>query len=98
MLSGTWHEGDGGEWKLRARLTDSDPKLSVLPQGVGVTYVLSPSNDGEVTVPDHPRSSEQARQTQLDCLARPAPGRYILGFEQITALLARLGDPHHRLP
>src|SRR3546814_21188482 len=49
-------------------------------------------------MPDHARSSDPAVQTQLDCLARPSPGRDILGLERITALLARLGDPHHRLP
>src|SRR3546814_16104879 len=49
-------------------------------------------------MPDHARSSDPAVQTQLDCLARLSPGRDILGLERITALLARLGDPHHRLP
>lgn len=37
-------------------------------------------------------------QRQLDRLAALSPGRDILGLERITALLARLGNPQHRLP
>ncbi|MGQ3177143.1 MAG: bifunctional folylpolyglutamate synthase/dihydrofolate synthase, partial [Blastomonas fulva] len=37
-------------------------------------------------------------QTQLDRLTALSPGRDVLGLGRITALLARLGDPHHRLP
>lgn len=49
-------------------------------------------------MPDHAISSDPAVQTQLDRLAALSPGRDVLGLERITALLARLGDPHHDLP
>jgi len=49
-------------------------------------------------MPDHAFSSDPAVQTQLDRLTALSPGRDVLGLERITALLARLGDPHHRLP
>ncbi|GGB71631.1 bifunctional folylpolyglutamate synthase/dihydrofolate synthase [Blastomonas aquatica] len=49
-------------------------------------------------MPDHAVSSDPAVQTQLDRLAALSPGRDVLGLERITALLARLGDPHHDLP
>ncbi len=47
---------------------------------------------------DHAVSTHVGVQTQLDRLAALSPGRDILGLERITALLERLGDPHHRLP
>jgi len=47
---------------------------------------------------DHAISSDPAVQSQLDRLTALSPGRDVLGLERITALLARLGDPHHRLP
>ncbi len=47
---------------------------------------------------DHAISSDPGVQTQLDRLAALSPGRDVLGLERITELLARLGDPHHRLP
>ena len=37
-------------------------------------------------------------QAQLDRLWALSPGADILGLERITRLLARLGDPQHRLP
>ncbi len=49
-------------------------------------------------MPDHATSDSPVVQTQLDRLARLSPGRDTLGLERITALLARLGNPHHRLP
>ena len=49
-------------------------------------------------MPDHATSSAPAVQTQLDRLWALSPGADILGLERITALLARLGDPHLRLP
>jgi dihydrofolate synthase/folylpolyglutamate synthase len=49
-------------------------------------------------VPDHAVSSDPAVQAQLDRLATLSPGADILGLERITALLARLGDPHDALP
>ena len=47
---------------------------------------------------DHARSDDPAVQAQLDRFAQLSPGRDILGLERITALLARLGNPHERLP
>lgn len=47
---------------------------------------------------DHARSDDPAVQAQLDRFAQLSPGRDILGLERITALLATLGNPHHRLP
>ena len=47
---------------------------------------------------DHARSTSPAVQTQLDRLWARSPGADILGLERITALLARIGDPHHKLP
>ncbi len=47
---------------------------------------------------DHARSSDPEVQRQLDRFAQLSPGRDILGLERITALLATLGNPHHRLP
>ena len=47
---------------------------------------------------DHARSSSPPVQAQLDRLRTLSPGADILGLERITALLARLGDPHLRLP
>jgi dihydrofolate synthase/folylpolyglutamate synthase len=47
---------------------------------------------------DHAISSDPGVQTQLDRLTALSPGRDVLGLERITALLARLSDPHHRLP
>ncbi|MDO7842642.1 bifunctional folylpolyglutamate synthase/dihydrofolate synthase [Sphingomonas immobilis] len=47
---------------------------------------------------DSATSSAPAVQAQLDRLWALSPGADILGLERITALLARLGDPHLRLP
>ncbi|WP_213981832.1 folylpolyglutamate synthase/dihydrofolate synthase family protein [Sphingomonas sp. dw_22] len=47
---------------------------------------------------DHASSSDPAVQRQLDRLTALSPGADILGLERITALLARIGDPHLRLP
>src|SRR3989344_5789645 len=49
-------------------------------------------------MPDHAISAHPGVQTQLDRLAALSPGRDVLGLERITALLDRLGSPHHRLP
>ena len=49
-------------------------------------------------MPDHATSSSPAVQAQLDRLTALSPGADILGLERITALLARLGDPHLSLP
>jgi dihydrofolate synthase/folylpolyglutamate synthase len=49
-------------------------------------------------MPDHARSSSPAVQAQLDRLWSLSPGADILGLDRITALLARIGDPHRRLP
>lgn len=49
-------------------------------------------------MPDHATSSHPAVQEQLDRLSRLSPGADMLGLERITALLARLGDPHRSLP
>uniref|UniRef100_UPI0035CB84A8 bifunctional folylpolyglutamate synthase/dihydrofolate synthase n=1 Tax=uncultured Sphingomonas sp. TaxID=158754 RepID=UPI0035CB84A8 len=49
-------------------------------------------------MPDHATSSSPAVQAQLDRLWSLSPGADILGLERITALLERLGNPHHRLP
>jgi dihydrofolate synthase/folylpolyglutamate synthase len=49
-------------------------------------------------MPDHARSSDAAVQAQLDRLWALSPGSDILGLGRVTALLARLGDPHLRLP
>lgn len=47
---------------------------------------------------DHARSTDPAVQAQLDRLWALSPGADILGLERITALLARIGAPHLRLP
>jgi dihydrofolate synthase / folylpolyglutamate synthase len=47
---------------------------------------------------DHARSTDPAVQAQLDRLWALSPGADILGLERITELLARIGDPHTRLP
>jgi dihydrofolate synthase / folylpolyglutamate synthase len=47
---------------------------------------------------DGARSDHPGVQAQLDRLAALGPGGDRLGLERITALLARLGDPHLRLP
>ena len=49
-------------------------------------------------MPDHATSTDPAVQAQLDRLWALSPGADILGLERITALLARIGDPHLRLP
>lgn len=49
-------------------------------------------------MPDNARSTSPAVQAQLDRLWALSPGADILGLERISALLARLGDPQHRLP
>jgi dihydrofolate synthase / folylpolyglutamate synthase len=43
-------------------------------------------------------SNDPIVQAQLDRLTMLSPGRDVLGLERITALLGRLGNPHHRLP
>ncbi|MEG8039255.1 folylpolyglutamate synthase/dihydrofolate synthase family protein [Sphingomonas sp. LR60] len=47
---------------------------------------------------DHAASSDAAVQAQLDRLWSLSPGADVLGLDRITRLLARLGDPHHKLP
>ncbi|QJU57302.1 bifunctional folylpolyglutamate synthase/dihydrofolate synthase [Sphingomonas sp. AP4-R1] len=47
---------------------------------------------------DHAVSSDPAVQAQLDRLSLLSPGADILGLERISALLRRLGNPHHDLP
>lgn len=49
-------------------------------------------------MPDHALSADPAVQRQLDRLVLLSPGADILGLERITKLLARVGDPHLRLP
>lgn len=49
-------------------------------------------------MPDHATSTDPAVQRQLDRLTALSPGADILGLERITVLLARLGNPHLRLP
>jgi len=49
-------------------------------------------------MPDHATSTDPAVQAQLDRLWSLSPGADILGLSRITELLARLGDPHRRLP
>jgi dihydrofolate synthase / folylpolyglutamate synthase len=49
-------------------------------------------------VPDSARSSHPGVQRQLDRLTALSPGADILGLERVTALLARVGNPHLRLP
>ncbi len=49
-------------------------------------------------MPDHAISTNPAVQAQLDRLWSLSPGADVLGLSRITALLARLGDPHHHLP
>ncbi len=49
-------------------------------------------------MPDFATSTSPAVQAQLDRLWALSPGADILGLERITALLDRLGNPHHRLP
>lgn len=49
-------------------------------------------------MPDHAVSSDPAVQTQLARLWSLSPGADVLGLSRISALLARLGDPHRRLP
>ncbi|RYY47300.1 MAG: bifunctional folylpolyglutamate synthase/dihydrofolate synthase [Sphingomonadales bacterium] len=47
---------------------------------------------------DHATSADPAVQRQLDRLTLLSPGADILGLGRITELLARIGDPHLRLP
>ena len=47
---------------------------------------------------DFARSDSPAVQRQLDRLAGLTPPADILGLDRITALLARLGGPHRKLP
>ncbi|URW76509.1 bifunctional folylpolyglutamate synthase/dihydrofolate synthase [Sphingomonas donggukensis] len=47
---------------------------------------------------DHATSTSPAVQAQLDRLTMLSPGADILGLARIAQLLARLGDPHLRLP
>lgn len=49
-------------------------------------------------MPDHATSTSPAVQRQLDRLWALGPGADTLGLDRITRLLARIGDPHHRLP
>ncbi|MBX3595132.1 folylpolyglutamate synthase/dihydrofolate synthase family protein [Sphingomonas sp.] len=49
-------------------------------------------------MPDHATSTDDAVQRQLDRLWALGPGADTLGLDRITRLLARLGDPHLRLP
>lgn len=49
-------------------------------------------------MPDHAISTDPAVQAQLDRLTMLSPGKDVLGLERITALLERLGNPHHHLP
>lgn len=49
-------------------------------------------------MPDHAVSSDPAVQAQLARLWSLSPGADVLGLSRITALLARVGDPHLRLP
>jgi dihydrofolate synthase / folylpolyglutamate synthase len=49
-------------------------------------------------MPDHAHSDDPAVQAQLNRLTMLSPGRDVLGLERISALLARLGDPHLALP
>jgi dihydrofolate synthase/folylpolyglutamate synthase len=49
-------------------------------------------------VADHALSTNVAVQAQLDRLWSLSPGADVLGLGRIIALLARLGDPHLRLP
>jgi len=49
-------------------------------------------------MPDHAHSADPAVQRQLDRLWALSPGADILGLERITALLARIGNPHLDLP
>jgi dihydrofolate synthase/folylpolyglutamate synthase len=49
-------------------------------------------------MPDHASSTDPAVQRQLDRLWALSPGADILGLERITELLARIGNPHERLP
>ncbi len=49
-------------------------------------------------MPDHAISTDPGVQAQLDRLTMLSPGKDVLGLERITALLDRLGNPHHRLP
>ena len=54
--------------------------------------------DGLDLMPDHAKSTDPAVQAQLDRLTMLSPGRDVLGLDRITALLGRLGNPHHNLP
>ncbi|HEX8444961.1 MAG TPA: folylpolyglutamate synthase/dihydrofolate synthase family protein [Allosphingosinicella sp.] len=49
-------------------------------------------------MPDFARSDSPLVQRQLDRLAALTPPADVLGLERITALLARLGNPHRALP
>jgi dihydrofolate synthase/folylpolyglutamate synthase len=49
-------------------------------------------------MPDHALSHDPAVQAQLDRLWSLSPGADVLGLSRITELLARVGNPHHRLP
>lgn len=49
-------------------------------------------------MPDHAVSDAPHVQAQLDRLWSLSPGADILGLDRIRQLLARLGDPHKRLP
>ena len=49
-------------------------------------------------MPDFATSTDPAVQRQLDRLGRLSPGADILGLERIARLLARVGNPHLRLP
>ncbi len=62
-----------------------------------VTAFAAPRND-EGKVKDFGKSSDPRVQAQLDRLAALTVPQGRLGLETIRVLLARLGDPHKRLP
>lgn len=47
---------------------------------------------------DHAHSDDPAVQAQLNRLTMLSPGRDVLGLERISALMARLRNPHQSLP
>src|SRR6195952_2573251 len=49
-------------------------------------------------MPDHATSTNPGVQRQLDRLWALSPSEDILGLDRITELLARIGNPHERLP
>jgi dihydrofolate synthase/folylpolyglutamate synthase len=49
-------------------------------------------------MPDHATSADPDVQRQLDRLWALGPGADVLGLDRTTRLLARIGDPHLKLP